>query len=371
MRNRLVVCCDGTWMASDSRYGSNIERISRWILTQPEDDALQLVLYLPGVGSQGYRTGALVGGAFGSGLEANLVEAYRFLALNYEPGDAIYLFGFSRGAYTARSLAGMINKLGLIKRTELESDRLRSALLKYRNEPEDPGEPGDEGLIEFDPGWCHQDMEIEFVGVFDTVGSLGVPGRLFQEKYRFHSVNLGDTVRNARQALAIDERRRRFEPCLWGTPQPMEHRRVKQVWFEGAHSDVGGGYAETGLSDEALIWMMSEAGSTGLRFDRDLIARHWDRQRPRIRHDSLSGVYKFLNVESVFERQNPRFRDGMRTLEAAEDAGVAIASTAWSCWEDESPYQSWALNIGWWREAVPEPRLRAEPIPTVQEFLDR
>jgi uncharacterized protein (DUF2235 family) len=367
VRNRLIVCCDGTWMASDSRYGSNVERISRWIVTQPADGSLQLVLYLPGVGAQGYRTGALVGGAFGSGLEANLVEAYRFLALNYEPGDAIYLFGFSRGAYTARSLAGMISKLGLMKRRELDGARLRAALVKYRNEAEDV----DEGLVPFDPEWCHQGVEIEFVGVFDTVGSLGVPGRYFQEKYRFHSVNLGGSIRHARQALAIDERRRRFEPCLWGTPAPNEHRRVKQVWFEGAHSDVGGGYAETGLSDEVLLWMMSEACATGLHFDRPLVARHWQRPRPRIRHDSLSGVYKFLNVESMFDRgENPRFRDGQRTLESSDDAGVAIASTARSCWEDEPPYHTWALNIGWWRESLDEPDLREESIPTVEEFLD-
>ena len=359
-------------MASDNRFGSNVERISRWIVTQPGDGSLQLVLYLPGVGAQGYRTGALVGGAFGSGLEANLVEAYRFLALNYEPGDAIYLFGFSRGAYTARSLAGMINKLGLMKRRELDGARLRAALLKYRNEGEDPEDEGEVGLIPFDPQWCHQDVELEFVGVFDTVGSLGMPGRYFQEKYRFHSVNLGASIRNARHALAIDERRRRFEPCLWGTPAPQEHRRVKQVWFEGAHSDVGGGYAETGLSDEVLLWMMREAEATGLQFDRSLVARYWRRPRQRIRHNSLNSVYRFLNVESVFDRgENPRFRDGLRTLEVADDAGVAIASTARTCWEGEAPYQSSALNIGWWREALGEPDLREEPIPSVDEFLDR
>ena len=237
---RLVVCCDGTWNEPASDNVTNIEKIARTISTDPDqcDQVQQLVLYVGGVGI-GYKLDRLLGGAFGSGLFNNVKTAYRFLALNYEEGDEIFAFGFSRGAYTARSLVGMIGFIGLLTRESLVANKLPEAVDRYqRKEPKNGGFGSSND--EFKRDFCHPKTPTKFLGVFDTVGALGVPG-LLPKDHQFHDINLGDSVECARQALAIDEDRMVFAPCLWNAPTRPE--RVRQVWFEGAHSDVGGGYA--------------------------------------------------------------------------------------------------------------------------------
>lgn len=324
-RKRIVVCCDGTWNRPDSTNITNIEKIARTIETDTSrtDGIQQLVGYVSGVGV-GYKLDRILGGAFGFGVFNNVRTAYRFLALNFQPGDEIYAFGFSRGAYTARSLAGMVGKVGLLSRQGLVDGNLGEALIRYREPGREPAKSEFADLREFQRECCHPQhvAKVTFLGVFDTVGALGVPGRL-RKDHQFHDIDLGDGVEMARHALAIDERRRVFEPCFWKVPEGADRRRngrvrLKQVWFEGAHSDVGGGYPERGLSNTALQWMVEEAKSAGLVFDEALLADYLEVDSPAMRHESLNLMYRCLNFrDTVLPRSKERknlFANGRRRL---------------------------------------------------------
>jgi hypothetical protein len=264
----------------------------------------------------GYTMDRLLGGWLGEGVFANVRAGYRYLALNYQPGDEIFLFGFSRGAYTARSIAGMIGTTGLLTRESLVLGYLGEALERYKHRPKQPDDSAFSTPEAFRAACCHSENPIAFVGVFDTVGALGVPTVLHTD-HQFHDIHLGASVRVARQALAIDERRRTFAPCLWSVPDDspttvqVTHSdgtegtvpRVKQVWFEGVHSDVGGGYSESGLSDTTLLWMTDQAQQCGLAFDDSLMRRFLDSGRPATPHSSMKPMYWFANA---FETIRPR-----------------------------------------------------------------
>jgi uncharacterized protein (DUF2235 family) len=318
-RRRLAVCCDGTWNRSDAANITNIEKIARSVRTDPDGSAgtEQLVEYVSGVGV-GYTVDRILGGWLGAGVFSNVRAAYRFLALNYADGDEIFLFGFSRGAYTARSVAGMIGAIGLLNRKAMVLGNFGEALARYRNSDrtKNPKDARYKSLEEFRKDCCHTSTPITFLGVFDTVGALGVP-TVLRTDHQFHDITLGPMVRCARQALAIDEHRRTFAPCLWGVPddaptavtmtsatgETVTVPRVKQVWFEGVHSDVGGGYPESGLSDTTLLWMTNQASAAGLVFDQDLLNLFLNSDRESKRHKSMKVMYSIANA---FERVRPR-----------------------------------------------------------------
>ena len=406
---RLVVCCDGTWKKADDKYVSNIEKIARAIKIRDDADTLQLVHYSSGVGSGPIRTERFLGGAFGVGLDENLLAAYRFLALNYEPNDEIFVFGFSRGAYTARSLVGMVNYLGLLtpkgiaglnanptRSTCSGESTLREALKAYRRRPRESMPEVDRGTRYdgFRGFVCEEMPRIRFLGVFDTVGALGVPG-LAGRKFRFHDVELGGLVDYARQALAIDERRRVFAPSVWtkvpssGSDaakrtgvEPMDPD-VKQVWFDGVHSDVGGGYEEHALSDQPLAWMIAEAESAGKRDSSQpsaglAVKREYLRTiaKPLNVHDSLSVWYRLLNAVGW---ATERFRSssvvitrvfrGRRVLEMPNDRKVRVADTALRATDDNRRPRVLADNLQRWIDKVQVngdiPEDRIEKIPTL------
>ncbi len=304
-----------------------------------------MVLYLSGVGTGGYALDRLVGGAFGFGLFDNVRSGYRYLALNYDPGDEIFVFGFSRGAYTARSLVGMIGRVGLLTREALISDHLPEAVRRYRRTRPDRHSFHGVSDERFKQVHGHPDLRVDFLGVFDTVGALGVPGA-FRRGHQFHDVELGSTVVCARQALAIDEHRMKFEPTLWeGRGEPAEGeaalpageaaRDVRQVWFEGSHSDVGGGYGDCGLSDTALDWMVAQAREKGLAFDEDLLRLYLDAGSAAIRHDSMTPMYRVLNVLARARAtvrppapERRHFAGSQRILGYPSGLGVRVASSA-------------------------------------------
>ncbi|MEP9394261.1 DUF2235 domain-containing protein [Gordonia sp. VNQ95] len=334
MTKNLVVCCDGTWKSADDQFVSNVEKIARSVASSGADGEPQIVHYSRGVGSGGSRVERLLGGAFGIGLDAAITDCYRFLALNYAPGDRVFVFGFSRGAYTARSLCGMIARVGLLTPMGVAQGKLPTAMTLYRNRPysADPAEPTpvepeyDRAVADLGT-YCHPAAEvtIDFLGLFDTVGALGVPG-IARRKYKFHDVTLSDTVTCARQALAIAERRRIFAPCLWGG----HHLDIAQVWFDGVHSDVGGGYQDCFYSDQSLLWMVREAMGTGRYGIRHGLSFDWDRLSTNKcqaadaieQHNSLTFAYRISNVFSVIggalRRKSapfvPRFARGWRTF---------------------------------------------------------
>jgi len=297
---RLVVCLDGTWNTPDDEgRATNVVKIMRAVAHRGSDGVDQITFYDKGVGTGG-PLDRIRGGALGRGLDDNVRDGYRFLGNNYSPGDEIYLFGFSRGAFTARSLAGLIGACGLLDKSRLGS--LMRAWELYRTPPEKREEAGRRAIRDL----ADTTVRIKCIGVWDTVGALGVPiktlNRFSQAKYKFHDTELGDIVERAFHALAVDEKRGPFAPTLWQTrktPAP-DGQIVEQVWFPGVHSDVGGGYAnpegyqEHRLSDLALDWMIKRVGAkTKLAFDRTYLATEIRPSALALMHESRSAAYTF------------------------------------------------------------------------------
>ncbi len=251
MPKNIIVCCDGT----GNEYGkenTNVVKLYEAIVR----DEQQIAFYDPGVGTFGIlgrelgrRVGIVLGRAFGAGLQQNIEDAYRYLMNRYEPRDKLFLFGFSRGAFTVRALAGMLNRCGLLEKGSTNLIPYASRI--YNNAKRHSIAPG------FKRTYCHE-CHPHFIGVWDTVGSIGwFWGR------KFFDATLHKDVGHAYQAVSIDEQRRQFPPSLWR--EPAGEDRITQVWFAGVHSDVGGSYAEAGLSDIALTWMLEKARAKGLR----------------------------------------------------------------------------------------------------------
>jgi uncharacterized protein (DUF2235 family) len=273
---RLVVCSDGTWNSRDAadedgRDLTNVARLANAIAERGTDGAAQEVYYHPGVGT-GWWWDRVTGGAFGAGLSRNVQACYRWLVDRYEPGDQLYLFGFSRGAYTARSLVGFIRNCGVLRREH--KARIDQAYAFYRDRAPEK-HPRSALAARFRAQYAHPgQVSIKCVGVWDTVGSLGVPtsgpvGWLTRRRYGFHDVTLSSWVEHAFHALAIDERRKPFAPSLWQVSdaerkKPDFKQRIEQVWFPGVHSNVGGGYPDARLSDLTLAWMLGKVGDCGL-----------------------------------------------------------------------------------------------------------
>ena len=266
---RLIVCCDGTWQSLDNDWPTNVQRIAQYVKHTANQDVSQVVYYDAGVGSWGL-VDKFAGGAFGRGLDIEIREAYRFLCINYEPGDEIFLFGFSRGAYTVRSLAGLIYSSGIVARTHIRD--IPRAIELYRDREI---EPSDDECVQFrfskGTNRAHTPPPVTFIGCWDTVGALGVPDAIpflpvddwVGRKYEFHDLELGDHIVHARHAVAIDERRKIFDATLMEkSNRPPPGSTFKQVWFPGTHGCVGGGERDVReLSDLALWWMMMEASS--------------------------------------------------------------------------------------------------------------
>jgi uncharacterized protein (DUF2235 family) len=266
---RIVVLCDGTWNDPEDEHPTNVLRMSRAIRPVSSKGEKQVVFYDWGVGSYYER---VRGGASGLGIMKNIQDGYRFVVQNYEPGDEIWLFGFSRGAYTVRCISGMLNKCGILKRQHAR--QILEAFDFYKN---NKMKPGDAAAGQWRRTRCHGAGRgaVTFIGVWDTVGALGIPTRVLafmDEKDLFYDHELGSNVRVARHAVAIDERRSDYVPTLWS---PKEAIDVKQVWFTGVHADVGGGYGPsadgTVLSDIPLYWMSREAKQFGLDFEPHLV----------------------------------------------------------------------------------------------------
>ncbi|RFU19195.1 DUF2235 domain-containing protein [Geodermatophilus marinus] len=276
MPKRLVLCCDGTWNTADQeRDGrpcpTNVTKVALGIADEDGEGVEQRVCYQPGLGTRpGER---LRGGAVGVGLSRNVKDAYRFVVENYDPGDELFFFGFSRGAYTARSTVGLIHKCGVLQRRH--AGRLDQAYALYRSRAVRPSHL--EARL-FRRSYAHG-PRVGFVGVWDTVGSVGIPSvglglaALVNRRWGFHDTRLSTTVEAACQALAVDELRRPFAPTLWQRDPGAEDQRVEQVWFSGDHCDVGGGHRDSALADIALLWMVQRAESCGLAFREDAFRR--------------------------------------------------------------------------------------------------
>ena len=339
MSKNIVICSDGTGNSAGKLHGTNVWRIYTAV-DRSHVTKRQITYYDDGVGTDNVRLLRLLGGAFGWGLTRNILQAYAFLAMNYEPGDKVFLFGFSRGAFTVRSLAGLIGRCGLIDREQLISpslsrtreENLRHVMTAYRSTRKHKIGTYEEyhqkeeqirtqlGLRFLNPGT----IPIQFIGVWDTVDAVGMPfdemkavfayiwARLFEQRLWHFNDNVPHRcIRFAYQAVALDDERKTFHPLLW-EPECGHSRKgtcIEQVWFSGMHSNVGGGYPRDGLAHVSLNWMMDKAELHGLEFLQEKRTKY--RQEEDVHghmYNSRTGIQVFYRPK----RRNPYIRP--RTL---------------------------------------------------------
>ena len=294
---RIIICADGTWNRPEQlgkeEYPTNVLTFARHILPQDENGVKQVIFYDWGIGSYHDKN---LGGGLGEGLEKNVMDGYRFLVHNYEIGDEIYLFGFSRGAYTVRSLCGMVNNCSILK--SAEGKLIEKAFDIYKTKKHRR-----KSLFAINWRAAHavaDQVNIHFVGAWDTVGAMGLPFSFFgliKDKHLFYDRKLGSNLKTVRHALSLDELRDDFEPTIW-LPRPSVD--LTQVWFSGVHSDVGGSYKPDNdgkiLADIPMSWLLTEAENVGLAFDQSLKQRALSSARNinANQHNEYKGKYKLL-----------------------------------------------------------------------------
>ncbi|WP_083480289.1 DUF2235 domain-containing protein [Loktanella sp. 5RATIMAR09] len=345
---RIAIFIDGTWNRPDAKHPTNVVRLSRCVFGQDAEGNTQQVIYSPGVGSGagnnwlGKKMDRIFGGALGWGLMDMIEDVYRNLVFAYQPGDEIYIFGFSRGGFAARSLAGLIRSCGVPPRRHV--GRIPEAIARYisrdRNtKPDDPSsflfreefapytatsdtefkwrlDRGDTGSI---------NLKIAYLGIWDTVKALGLPAFLpgakaFNAKYEFHDADLSRSVSAARHAIAIDEHRKTFPSSPWANldrlnsdDETRETPLYAQQWFPGNHGSVGGGGSRVGLSSVALLWVTQGAERAGLRIDWTEFDRVATRFDPI--HEALENKFGPSGLSGLFLNKLKVDRDGPKEVE--------------------------------------------------------
>ena len=306
---KIVILCDGTWNRVDSTTPTNVVRLAQVLRPSDPTGIPQIPIYVQGVGTaQGVGkissfAEKYLGGIFGHGLYRNLIDAYLKLIFIYDQGDEIYIFGFSRGAYTARSLTGFIRATGIVPRDSLHL--LPRAIKRYQDKSQGKkthpsSDQSHEFRLETSPNVATSEKEIAwrqtrgesdatllkiaYLGVWDSVGALGVPrhflaARVFNgRKYDFHDASLSSMVTAARHAVALDERRRAFEPTRWDNLKELNSEQgddslpYQELYFVGDHGSVGGGGDIVDLSSIALTWIAKGAQRAGLSFHESKLA---------------------------------------------------------------------------------------------------
>lgn len=370
---KLVVCCDGTWMTPDAQKDLTLTPTNVYKLFQSlEESDDQIAFYQPGVGTIGTDGEKKLGGATGSGISFNIREAYAWLGKNYIVGDKIFLFGFSRGAFTVRTLADFVARVGLLdlhnvtdseayKRAEvaLEVDYLNLGKKKGTFERIFGRRRG------VDDEWKKNVPDIDFLGVFDTVGQLGIPNELWYgrylgpiraklnspRKYRWKNTEPSVKVLCIRHAVAMDEVRSTFQPTLFHEASAKNNSTdLEQKWFPGAHGNIGGGLLWSGLSDAPLQWMVQESQKNGLKFKPDMIQQTKPDYQGRIYQTHMLDMYKNMNKyprcvpnvesENVDKSAKERSKDPpisespyfpKRSLEEGESLTVEVQATKEWC----------------------------------------
>jgi uncharacterized protein (DUF2235 family) len=332
---RLVICCDGTWGTPDQLDESrtpvptNVTKLAECVANKDTQGVEQRMFYNPGVG-----TGPLdhvLGGAFGVGLSQKIKDAYMFIVETFALEDELYLFGFSRGAYTARSLAGLIRNAGVLR--PHYASRLDEAYELYRDRSNVTHPRSTQAKL-FRATYSHQ-PRIKFIGVWDTVGALGIPElplpvpTHINDRWKFHDVELSTTVDFAYHALALDESRKSFEPTLWdkqdGAP---EEQVLQQMWFAGTHGNVGGGWGQAGLSDIALLWLVTKARACGLNINlNDLDPKLAPNQEGPLQ-DSMTWYYRLVGDGTRYLPAQRRRRDPKPGQNPFMQTNEVVASTA-------------------------------------------
>lgn len=338
---RLITFSDGTWNRPgttdrNQETKTNVEILYNCIEAVDTNGIRQMKIYDQGVGTSTYdKKDQVLGGIAGYGIDKNIKDIYTFLVINYQPGDQLYFFGFSRGAYTARSLAGFVNNCGILKPENIHMVDYAYELYRDRNKY---SHPDSDFMTSFRNQYCAEaSTGIHFIGVWDTVGALGLPfpwsKKYNTERYKFHDVKLSRKVRYAFHALAIDEKRKQFSPTLWELSKtvkndPKHEQVLQQRWFAGVHSNVGGGYADHGLSDLAMQWLTENAQKAGLCINMDLSSdlvkgyAFKPDYSGEIRN-SLAWYYRLTfsaRKRSVMTQRKNNFGEPMQTNESIDDS---------------------------------------------------
>jgi uncharacterized protein (DUF2235 family) len=322
MARKLIVLFDGTWNKRSTR--TNVIRMRESIATTGGDDPRQPCYYDEGVGTKWYNR--LTGGAFGRGLSGNILDGYAWLSRRHVPGDAIFVFGFSRGAYTARSLGGLIRKCGLLN--SVTDQTVAQAYALYRDKAV---APTDAGAVDFRARHSRE-TRIRYVGVWDTVGALGIPISqvpFSRDYYQWHDTELSKIVDYAIHAVAVDEHRKDFGVTLWTRLKP-ENVKVEQRWFAGAHSDVGGGEGGA-LPNLALRWLQDTAEEAGLVLKEKAPIGPEDYRGPIA--DSFRGF--MFGIYKLFKKRHHRtFGAGVNEV---------VDDSVWQRWRADATYRPPAL----------------------------
>lgn len=367
---RIALFLDGTW--NNVNDNTNVWRLKSLCTKSPD----QLVYYSAGVGTQ---TGERIsGGMFGIGINDEVINAYQWLVEHYEPNAQLFIFGFSRGAFTARSLAGFISKCGLLKPGSPVS--MKQMFERYRKGTAQSvlalGKVV-ESQLSLEDQWIREysrPIPIWFQGVWDTVGALGVPlpciPNVSREDFAFLETDLRINDTHAYHALAIDEHRKAFAPTLWKktTPKqgdtfpPRDLDHVEQRWFVGAHANVGGGYENDLLAQIPLQWLMSKAIAHGLQFN-DNVVIDGDENTCPIR-DSLAemahGIYEILTLGRHYYR--PIGAEPVDTGDAVETTiNETIDATVFARWRADETYRPPNLSEWATRRSV-DPSTLTQPV---------
>ncbi len=343
MAKNIVVFSDGTGQEGGRGHGTNVYKLFNMIEDRTDK---QITFYDRGLGT-GWRK--ITGSVSGMGISKNIIECYEFLFDHYCAGDQLFLFGFSRGATTVRSLSSFIHLFGILPKSRPELMKRAYKIYKTRNRGKRDKLAAD-FVKRHHTMWCR----IRFLGVWDTVAALGVPFKSLDVlidkisffRHRFQDLRLSESVRHARHALAIDDERLTFHPRLWDE-QLTEYQTMKQVWFCGMHTDVGGGYREQELSDIPLIWMIMEAKQHGLRVYR----KHkmiFSPDPNGVMHDSRGSAL------TQFYRRRARSWDSEKRGKPTVHESVVIRKSSRNKAE-APPYDPWILKMEHEVEPWPEP----------------
>ena len=335
MTKNIVVFSDGTGQEGGKGNNSNVYKLFNMIENRTEN---QVIFYDRGLGT-GWRK--ISGQVAGMGISKNIKECYRFIFDEYSAGDQVFLFGFSRGATTVRSLSSFIHLFGILPKSRPEL--IDHAYRIYRiADHEKRNRRAAEFVAKHHTMWCN----IRFLGAWDTVAALGIPISFLNHlmsvlpffRHRFQDLSLSESVEYARHALAIDDERKLFHPVVW-EPHLNDHQTLDQVWFCGVHTAIGGGYAEQELSDIPLGWMRDEAVSFGLRLYSDhAVTLHPDVNG--VMHDSRGS-----GVARIYPKKIRHWDSGKRGLPVVHESVVkrtlsarGNGSEGYSPWILESDY---------------------------------
>lgn len=343
-KKNILVFSDGTGQQGGKNPDTNVYKLFRMVENRTER---QIAFYDKGLGSN--WAGNLAGNASGWGISKNILECYQFIFENYNAGDDIFLFGFSRGATTVRSLTGFIHMFGMLPKSRPELIKKAYNIYQINNQ-EVREKKAQDFVRRFHNMWCR----VKFVGVWDTVAALGLPIKTISFildkiplfKHKFHSLSLSESVMHARHALAIDDERETFHPTIWEKNLTKPDQTLKQVWFLGSHTDVGGGYDEQSLADITLIWMAMEAVEKGL------LIYHGNHVKLAPDPDGFLHDSRGTRLKKLYKKMIRHWDEEEHGKPVIHESVLMRSKSKFN--KDDMPYDAWILKQAYDIEPWPE-----------------